>query len=575
MNYSVLKLTFLSAIYLSLSPTMAKANFNDSNNTTVSETIKLNQLGYLVKSDKIAIVPNVPAKFFEIVNVKSNDVVYKGELSTVKVWESAGSDHFKQANFTQIITPGEYVLRVEGVDDSPAFSINDHVFDALHIATLKYYYLNRASTKIDKKYAGIYARPLAHKDDNVIFHGSAEAQHTEQVQHKASQKGWYDAGDYGKYVVNSGITTYTLLAAFEHYPLVYQKQILNIPESSDNIPDIINEVTWNLDWLVTMQSDDGGVYHKLTTREWPGAEMPQEDNRARYIIGKSTSASLNFAATFALASRVIAPYSSNKAKQYLTAAVKAWNWSLAHQAQYYIQPKDVKSGEYGDTVVNDEFSWAAAELFITTKQTDYFNAYQALDVQYSIPSWNNVSYLGLSSLLFKAKALLTEQQYQTLKLAQKHIADNVLSHYRNSEYKVAMQVSDFIWGSNAIALNKAIVLLDAAQLNNDQNYIKAAQGLIDYILGRNPTGYSFVTGFGTKTPMQPHHRISQSDNIKAPLPGMLVGGPNAGQQDKCNYESNEPAKSYSDSWCSYSTNEVAINWNAPLVYALGALISLR
>ncbi len=96
---------------------------------------------------------------------------------------------------------------------------------------------------------------------------------------------------------------------------------------------------------------------------------------------------------------------------------------------------------------------------------------------------------------------------------------------------------------------------------------------MDYILGRNPTGYSFVTGFGEKTPLHPHHRISQSDTVAAPVPGMLVGGPHAWQQDKCHYKSNEPTKSYSDSWCSYSTNEIAINWNAPLVYVLGALTS--
>ncbi len=101
------------------------------------------------------------------------------------------------------------------------------------------------------------------------------------------------------------------------------------------------------------------------------------------------------------------------------------------------------------------------------------------------------------------------------------------------------------------------------------------RALFDYVLGRNPTGYSFVTGFGNKPPMHPHHRICGSYGIADPIPGMLVGGPTALQPDirncKIPYPSKIPAKSYLDNVCSPSTNEIAINWNAPLVYVSGAL----
>src|SRR5205823_1604009 len=91
-------------------------------------------------------------------------------------------------------------------------------------------------------------------------------------------------------------------------------------------------------------------------------------------------------------------------------------------------------------------------------------------------------------------------------------------------------------------------------------------------LGRNATGYAFVTGFGTRSPMFPHHRPSQSDSVAAPVPGLLVGGPNPGQQDRCEgYPSRLPARSYVDAVCSYASNEVAINWNAPLAYLAGAI----
>ncbi|MBB1455727.1 glycoside hydrolase family 9 protein [Pseudoalteromonas sp. SG43-5] len=573
MKNVVLKLTLIAMFFLSACSAVVKDDFSKLSTESSNQKIAVNQLGYLVNSEKIAIVPNVIATTYDLVDVNSNKVILRGRLSHPKMWGNSGNDTFKHAEFTDIVTSGKYLLRIKGVSDSAVFPINNHVYDSVHTAALKYFYLNRSSIEIEKKYAGIYARPLGHKDDSVLYHLSSEPGDDFKAKKVQSQKGWYDAGDYGKYVVNSGIATYTLLAAFEHYPEMYQKQILNIPESSDNVPDIINEALWNLEWLITMQSKDGGVYHKLTTLEWPGYEMPHEDKRTRYLIGKTTAASLNFAATLSAASRVIAPYYPNKSKQYLGAAIKAWKYSLENRTQYYEQPADVKSGEYGDSQLKDEFAWAAAELFLTTKDKGFYNVYKEINIDYSAPSWRNVSYLSLSSLLFKAKELLSKQEYEDLKIKQKNLADMYLKQHISSSYSVAMEKSDFVWGSNSAALNKAIVLLQAAQLNNNSQYLKAAQGLVDYILGRNPTGYSFVTGFGDKTPQHPHHRIAQSDGITAPVPGMLVGGPQAGQQDECNYDSNEPAKSYSDSWCSYSTNEVAINWNAPLVYTLGSLIA--
>lgn len=134
-----------------------------------------------------------------------------------------------------------------------------------------------------------------------------------------------------------------------------------------------------------------------------------------------------------------------------------------------------------------------------------------------------------------------------------------------------MQQGDFVWGSNAVALNKAVMLLQAHTLTNDTKYKDAAVGLLDYILGKNLTDYSFVTGFGVKTPMGIHHRQSYGDSVTALVPGFVAGGPQSGQQDNCTYSSSLPAKSYIDDWCSYSTNEVTINWNAPLVYVLAGL----
>jgi endoglucanase len=142
-----------------------------------------------------------------------------------------------------------------------------------------------------------------------------------------------------------------------------------------------------------------------------------------------------------------------------------------------------------------------------------------------------------------------------------------------------MAKSDFVWGSNAVALNQAMMLVQAYRITHKADYLNAAQSALDYTLGRNPLGMSYVTGFGAHPALHPHHRPSEADGIAAPLPGWLVGGPNPGQQDAkdCHvaYPSKQPALSYLDHACSYASNEVAINWNAPLVYVAAALQSLE
>src|SRR5690606_28514455 len=148
-----------------------------------------------------------------------------------------------------------------------------------------------------------------------------------------------------------------------------------------------------------------------------------------------------------------------------------------------------------------------------------------------------------------------------------------------SAWKVSMQAGDFVWGSNAVALNQALLMLQGYHLEGDRALLDAAQSQLDWVLGRNPLGVSFVTGYGLRTPMHVHHRPSQADGIVEPVPGWLSGGPNPGQQDATDcapvrYPSRVPALSWMDHDCSYASNEVAINWNAPLVYVAAAVQAL-
>ena len=371
-----------------------------------------------------------------------------------------------------------------------------------------------------------------------------------------------------------------MLAAYEHYANYFKTQNLNIPESADTVPDVLNEAMWNLEWMLAMQDpNDGGVYHKLTSKNFSGMVMPNADTSDRYMVQKATPATLDFAAVMAVASRIYAPYESaypGLSTKMLNAAKSAYQWAKANPAIYYVQPSDIFTGGYGDGDVNDEFAWAAAELYITTKDNAYYTDLNPSAVTADTPSWGGVKSLGWISLAHNLGSLTSAADKTLIKNRLDGLATTIVAKKTSSAYGVPMANSDFNWGSNSGALNQAMMLLAAYKLDSSKtDYLKTAQSLLDYVLGRNPTDFSYVTGFGVRTPQNIHHRPSEADGIAGSIPGFLAGGPNPGQQDKSDcrvpYPSNLPAKSYLDDTCSYASNEIAINWNAPLVYVSAAL----
>jgi endoglucanase len=418
----------------------------------------------------------------------------------------------------------------------------------------------------------------------VLVHPSAASLKRPAGSTVSSPKGWYDAGDYNKYIVNSGISTYTLLAAYEHFPAWFGKLDLNLPESGNGLPDILNEALWNLEWMITMQDpEDGGVYHKLTNKAFDPFVMPGQANAPRYVVQKTTTAALDFAAVMAVASRVLAPFDElqpGRSARYLAAAESAYRWAEAHPRVLYRQPADILTGTYDDNSADDEFAWAAAELLIATGKDGYLARAAVTGVaERSEPGWANVGMLGWISLAEHRNRLRAGGDAGPARPQLLAVADTLAARWKASPYRVSMVRKEMGWGSNSVILNQAMMLVAAYRLDPRPDYLDAAQSALDYVLGRNGPGMSFVTGVGTRSPLHPHHRPSEADGIAAPFPGMLVGGPNPGQQDRADcrasYPSALPALSYLDHMCSYASNEVAINWNAPLVYVAAALQSLQ
>lgn len=561
--------SYLSALIFT---TLLSGGCNGKGNHSGEDVLKYNQVGYYTSGPKLVLLDDS----YEEVLIKDLDgkLVLRVFADSAKFWEPSG-DTVRKVNLSWLDNQGTYLLEIPGSDVQYQITVSDNPYDELVRAAIKAFYYNRTAIPLEESYAGKWSRMAGHPDTIVYVHSSAATKQRPEGTVISSPRGWYDAGDYNKYVVNSAITTYTLLKALKDYSDYFDTLNMNIPESGSGLPDLLSETLFNLRWVLTMQDPfDGGVYHKLTSKKFDDFIMPHESVSERYVVAKSTAAALDFAALNAAASRILRDYEElipGLADSCIAAAKKAWNWALENPDIYYKQPDDIVTGAYGDISLNDEWFWAASELFLATGDSgvkDYVGKYYC---QPAIPSWNEVGTLGIMSLCESAEVEVD----LSLPLSNDFLAftESLIHKWETSPYAVSIQ--SFVWGSNSAVANEGMLKMSAYRLTGKRKYLESAISDLDYILGRNATGYCFVTGFGEKRVMNIHHRPSEADGIHDPIPGFLAGGPNLDVLTDCSEDGNGrslfPAKSYVDMVCSYSTNEIAINWNAPLVYLLGAI----
>jgi endoglucanase len=544
---------------------------------TGAENIRLNQIGFYRFGPKIAVVVAPEAWRFSVKSPDLSTTYYSGRLSQPKKWE-ASAETVAIADFSEFSRPGTYVLDAGGAGISYPFRIGASMHRDLLRGLIRTFYYQRASTGLPEQYAGLWSRNAGHPDTRVIVHASAASDSTVQKPRRVGEAypsagGWYDAGDYGKYVVNAGITVYTLLALYEQFPVFFDTFSLNIPRPIGALPDLLTEIKWELDWLLTMQDPaDGSVYHKLTSLDFCGFIMPDQDQGERYFIGKGSAAAFDFAAVCAVAFRIYAKTLPGFADSCLTAAKRAWAWGVVHPNMSFKNPERVTTGEYGDGDLRDEQNWAANELFLATGDTLFRAAAMKTSGSYSVPGWPNVSMLGMYSLANSKKDSAAVARIVSSAKGLGTLLD--ATPYRTLPYGIG----DFYWGSNAVAANDGMIFIEAFLATRDASYFDRAVNVLDYCAGRNAVGYCFVTGFGSKSPQSPSHRPSSADGIAAPAPGFLVGGPNwnlkRDEGGACGaeaYADKPAAKLWIDDECSYGSNEVAINWNAPAAFLAGAI----
>lgn len=544
--------------------------------------IHVNQLGYLTNSPKIALVTEMDADAFTLRVASTNQVVYSKSFKEEQLLWTKSGEYIQMADFSDYKEPGRYYLQIGSERSFPFLIAESAVYDTLSLWSMKAFYLWRSSCEIKSDFATYkgesYARGMGHADTVVYIHTSVANEKRHAESEVSAPKGWYDSGDYSMYTVNAAYAVKFLAMAYELYPEYFKAHNLNIPESGNGVPDVLNELKWELDWLMAMfDESDGGVYFKLSSLKFSKMTMPEHDLQDRYMIGKSTSSALSFAASMAIAARLYAPYEDKFpgfSVKALSMAEKAYQWAERNPKVFFDNPEGVFTGTYSDMDVSDEFFNAAAELFVTTRKKFYYDRLNLVQ-QYDTPTWYRVNSLGLLTLALHEEALPEFVDRKKINVKSQGLFDNIYKLYYYSAGKLPLR--EFLWGSNGDVATNGAVMMVGYKMTGNPLYLDGAQASLDYLLGRNSLDYCFVTGFGSRSPKHIHDRRSENDGIKPPLPGYLVGGPNLEQASDCGQSSYPssvyPARAYLDEFCSYSTNEIAINWNAPLVLLVAGLIN--
>ncbi len=591
-----------------------------------TNVVRLNQEGFYPNSQKTATVVSTSTTpiNWQLVN-SAGSAVLTGK-STVKGADHASGDNVHIIDFSSYKTVGtgykivtDVPVSKTGDNESMKFNISNDIYTQMKYDSMKYFYHNRSAIPIQMPYCdqSQWARPAGHTSDILAPDPTKDykANYTLDV-----TGGWYDAGDHGKYVVNGGIATWTVMNAYERALYLGDTSVapfkdgsLNIPESGNGYPDMLDEARYNLKTLLNMQVPAGNelagmAHHKAHDERWTAlATRPDQDTMKRWLQPPSTAATLNLAAMAAQSSRLWKQYDSAFATKCLTAAETAWDAAVAHPAIYATMEQGAGGGAYGDNYVLDDFYWAACELYATTGSDKYLNYIKSSDHYLKMPTeltggedngitgafdWGCTAGMGTITLALVPNKL-PATDVATARANIQAAADKFISIENAQGYGVPIEekvisspfdqstVTGFPWGSNSFVINEAIVMSYAYEFSKDSSnkknnkYINGAITAMDYILGRNPNVQSYITGYGDNPLDNPHHRFwsYQADNsFPHPPAGCLSGGPNSGLQDPWVKGSGwqpgvRPAEMcFMDNIESWSTNEITINWNAPLAW---------
>lgn len=524
--------------------------------------IRLNTLGYLPAHDKKATVAAAITEF-RVVRDTDGAVALRGR-ATGPVHDADTQEDVYLADFSALRTPGVYHLEAAGAGRSPSFRIAPDVYNDAYRTMMQGMYLWRCGTAVKATYHGVtYSHEACHLDDAYLDYVGGG--HTRAP----STRGWHDAGDYNKYTVNGAFAAGVLLLAWEHNAPRLRGVRLPQPNTAPGLPDMLSEVQWELDWLLTTQAADGSVYHKVSTVNFGPAGPPETEKTPRFFVPWGSPATADFVAVTAQAARVLRPYDPAYADRCLAAARRSYAFLQANPADHAPDQSAFHTGGYG-TQDPDERLWAAAELWETTGDkaalTDFEARARALPDAQKVTAdwgWGDVGNLGMLTYLFSSRQGRDPALVSSIRADVLATADAIVRTDRANGY--GRPLAAYYWGDNGGVALTGAVLQAANRLKPNPVYTETALDAISHLFGRNYYGRSFVTGLGADPPLHPHDRRSGlSVNSPAPgvptWPGYLVGGAWPGPRD------------WVDVAGRFQVNEIAINWNAALLYTLSGFV---
>jgi endoglucanase len=516
------------------------------------EHIRMNALGFKPQANKQATLITENSGF-RILEASTKQTVFSGKASGPYVQTDVNQTAFI-ADFSKLNQEGSFVLETENGTQSEPFSIGKTVYDSAFYLAMRGFYLWRCGTAVKASYHGeTFKQEACHLNDGQLTYTEFGAKF------KDGTGGWHDAGDYGKYTVNAGITMGLLFLVWDNYQSKLDTFSLDLPETAAGFPDYLQELKWETDWLLKMQYPDnsGRISHKLTRLNFSDFIMPQQDTTQRFFTEWSSSATAHFVGVMAQAARYFKPYNAVYAKTCLNAAIRSYNY-LAKNSEYKKwEQEQFQTGTY-QTSDTDARIWAAAELFETTGEIKYAIDFETrmADIQEKVDlnwDWQNVKNLGTFTYLLSNNKGKNSELEKQLSDAVLQIADSLVFYNKKDIY--GRPFNNYYWGCNGTIARLSANLMVAYKLSGNQTYKAAGQNIVAYLMGRNYYGRSFVTGLGINPPMHPHDRRSAADSIDTPWPGYLVGG-------------GHTATDWVDEEADYARNEIAINWQASLVLSL-------
>ncbi|MCF2498128.1 glycoside hydrolase family 9 protein [Dyadobacter sp. CY357] len=520
------------------------------NDLAIYGNVKANQVGYLPDSPKLGKLGNflgdawfmpvdsVNTPVFEVRD-EADQVVYSGVSKFLKADSSFSGELVLDLDFSEVTIPGTYYLYVEGYGRSETFTIADEVYDDLHKHTARSLYYQR-SGKLDSQHADNWQR-----GGLPALVAEIHSSHASSPLYSASDpavgskipmsQGWLDAGDYGRYVPTAASALFILFTAFELYPQKFPDNYYNIPESGNSIPDLLDEIKYETDWLKQMQAANGGVYFRVTPATW-STGLPEDEVSTLFVSEKTTQSTALFAAAMAMAARNMKAYFPNYAQNCLDMAKKAWGFLQLHpQASVPVNVPGISAGPYPDPIDLDNRAWAAAELYKTTGEVMYNNTF--LEYYAKIPhefhatmSWAHHTFKAAWAYSttkfpvsnapvaeFKSKLnteVLVNYNHRTMNIHAYHGAYHPFKGYVG-------------YGTFGMAQSYAFDYIMFSYLLSKPELLDLAKIQLDIPLGNNPLSKSMITGVGKNAPKFPLHWSTVQNKHTEPVPGIPVFGPAA------------------------------------------------